>query len=109
MEFVQVDLRTNLDSSLALGDRSRAADGVIRLLRGENAGYSLLYSCGKLYHIGDGTTFTGFPAPFIRHIDDPFAVSGNPTIDHSKPPRSRRNERPTPTNEKRTIKAQHPG
>ena len=45
MEFVQVDLRTNLDSSLALGDRSRAADVVIRLLRGEIAGYSFsLYS-----------------------------------------------------------------
>ena len=27
VEFVQVDLRTNLDSSLALGDRLRAAAG----------------------------------------------------------------------------------
>ena len=36
------------------------------------------------------------PLPVIRHIDDPFAVSANPTIDHSKPPRSRRNEQPLP-------------
>ena len=47
--------------------------------------------------------------PFIRHIDDPFAVSANPTKDYSQPLRSRRNERSPPTNEKRTIKAQHPG
>ena len=51
--------------------------GSIRLLRGESAGYSLLYSGSKPYHIGYGTTFTGFLSPFIRHIDDPFAVSGN--------------------------------
>ena len=107
MEFVQVLVRTNLAPSVPYVDRSRAADGVIRLLRGETAiiskrasafygerlrslvrgassllrgviaGYSFLCSGRIPYHIGDGTTFTGFSSPFIRQIDDPFAVSGN--------------------------------
>ena len=36
------------------------------------------------------------PLPFIRHIDVPFAVSGNPTKDYSPTPRSRRHEQPLP-------------
>ena len=51
---------------------------------------------GIPYHIGYGTIFTGFLSPFIRHIDDPFAVSGNPTIDYVKTYRSRRHEQSIP-------------
>ena len=41
VEFVQVRVRPNMVLSVPYVDRSRAADGVIRLLRGETAGYSL--------------------------------------------------------------------
>ena len=41
VEFVQVRLLSNVVSSVPYVDRSRAADGVIRLLRGAIAGYSL--------------------------------------------------------------------
>ena len=37
MEFVQVRVLPNVVSSVPYVDRSRAADGVIRLLRGEGA------------------------------------------------------------------------
>ena len=77
ISFVQVRVRPNMVLSVPYVDRSRAADGVIRLLRGAIAGYSFLCSGRIPYHIGDGTTFTGFSSPFIRQIDDPFAVSGN--------------------------------
>ena len=72
---------------------------VIRLLRGETAGYSFLYS-GRiqyiLYHIGDGTTFTGFPSPSSAILTTHSRSAVIPTIDHSKTLCSRRNERPTP-------------
>ena len=41
VEFVQVRVRPNVVLSVPYEDRSRAADGVIRLLRGAIAGYSL--------------------------------------------------------------------
>ena len=85
-------------------------DGAIRLLRGEIAVISKESSAVYWMRVRDivsyimvaNRTILGMernlqvPLPFIRHIDAPFAVSANSTIDHSKTPRSRRNERPTP-------------
>ena len=77
VEFVQVHVRTNVSDPFPEKIVRERLTRVIRLLRGESAGYSFLCNGSKPYHIGDGTTFTGFLSPFIRHIDAPVAVSGN--------------------------------
>ena len=52
VEFVQVRLRTNFAPSVPYVDRSRAADGVIRLLRGEIASIRFLYN--EEYRLSEG-------------------------------------------------------
>ena len=58
MEFVQVHVRTNLAPSVPYVDRSRAADGVIRLLRGAIAFFREAY---KEAAGGFGTFFLASP------------------------------------------------
>ena len=83
---------------------------VIRLLRGGIAVISKESSAVYLKRLRDivsyavvaNHTILGMernlqvPLPVIRHIADPFAVSGNPTKDDSPTPRSRRNEQSIP-------------
>ena len=85
-------------------------NSVIRLLRGETAVISKESSAVYWMRLRDivsyimvaNRTILGMERnlqvllPVIRHIDAPFAVSANPTIDHSKTPRNRRNEQPLP-------------
>ena len=91
MEFVQVRLLPNVVPSVPLEDRSRAADGVIRLLRGEIAVISKESSAVYWMRLRDIVSYAVIanrtilemernlqvPLPVIRHIDVPFAVSGN--------------------------------
>ena len=98
------------ERSVPYVDRSRAADGVIRLLRGETAiickrassllrgaiaGYRFLCNGSKPYHIGNGTIFTVFLS-VIRCLGDTIAVSANSMNAHCKTYRSRRYEQPSP-------------
>ena len=110
MEFVQVLVRTNLAPSVPYVDRSRAADGVIRRLfeaiavisKEPSAVYWMRLRDIVSYAVVVNRTILGMernlqvPIPVIRHIDDPFAVSANPTKDYSPTPRSRRHEQPLP-------------
>ena len=71
-------------------------DGAIRLLRGETAGYSFLCCGSKPYHIGDGTIRFCFPSLLSAILPTHSRLAVIPTIDHSKPSRSRRHEQPLP-------------
>ena len=68
---------------------------VIRRLFEAIAGYSLFVMVGNCTILSGGRYLQIFLS-FVRHIDAPFAVSANPTKDHSKTPRSRRHEQSIP-------------
>ena len=68
---------------------------VIRRLFEAIAGYSLFVMVGNCTILSGGRYLQIFLS-FVRHIDAPFAVSANPTKDHSKTSRSRRNEQSIP-------------
>ena len=60
---MQVHVRTNIAPSKALEDRSRAADGVIRLLRGATAFIRFLYN--EEYRLSEGGETVAFA--YIRY------------------------------------------
>ena len=89
---MQVRVRTNFAPSVPYVDRSRAADGVIRrlfeaiaviskepsALYGERVRDRVSYELVGYRTILVGRERYGLVfLPSIRHIDDPFAVSGN--------------------------------
>ena len=76
---MQVRVRTNFAPSVPYVDRSRAAAGASAVY-GERlrdiVSYAVVGYRTILYHIGDGT-IRSVSLTVIRHIDVPFAVSGN--------------------------------